>query len=134
MDLNGMQVPLPNTRGQWRYVVPTLNMPDFLSIKITGNGTTVDVDHINIQSSTLLSPPVFKSGNGDTTAYTYAGATVPVTLDLSATDPAAGDVVTYNIDNLPQGARSIPAPAHSRGRRRRPAPTRSSSRPRTAPR
>ena len=104
MDLNGTKVYLPNTRGQWRYMVVPFNMPDFLTLTITGNGTTVDVDHINIQSSTLLSPPVFTSGNGDTTAYTYAGATIPVTLDLSATDSAAGDVVTYNIDNLPQGA------------------------------
>jgi hypothetical protein len=104
MDLNGTSITLPNTRGQWRYVVAPINLPDFLPLTITGNGTTVDIDHINIQSSTLLSPPVFKSGNGDTTAYTYAGATVPVTIDLSATDPAAGDVVTYNIDNLPQGA------------------------------
>ncbi len=104
MDLNGTSITLPNTRGQWRYVVVPFNMPDFLTLTVTGNGTTVDVDHINIQSSTLLSPPAFKSGNGDTTAYTYAGATIPVTLDLSATDPAAGDVVTYNIDNLPQGA------------------------------
>jgi hypothetical protein len=104
MDLNGTSIVLPNTRGQWRYVVVPFNMPDFLTLTLTGNGTTVDVDHINIQSSTLLSPPVFKSGNGDTTAYTYAGATIPVTLDLSATDSAAGDVVTYNMDNLPQGA------------------------------
>ena len=104
MDLNGTSITLPNTRGQWRYVVVPLNMPDFLTLTVSGNGTTVDIDHINIQSSTLLSPPAFKSGNGDTTAYTYAGATVPVTIDLSATDSAAGDVVTYNIDNLPQGA------------------------------
>jgi hypothetical protein len=104
MDLNGTSVTLPNTRGQWRYVVVPFNMPDFLTLTIKGNGTTVDIDHINIQSSTLLSPPVFKSGNGDTTVYTYAGATVPATVDLSATDTAAGDVVTYNMDNLPPGA------------------------------
>jgi hypothetical protein len=104
MDLNGTSIVLPNTRGQWRYVVVPFNMPDFLMLTFTGNGTTVDVDHINVQSSTLLSPPVFKSGNSDTTAYTYAGTTIPVTLDLSATDSAASDVVTYNIDNLPQGA------------------------------
>ncbi|WP_413674775.1 OmpL47-type beta-barrel domain-containing protein [Massilia cellulosiltytica] len=104
MDVDGMSLALPNTRGQWRYVVVPLNLGDFLPLKVTGAGTTVDIDHINVKSSTLLSPPVFKSGTGDTTAYTYAGATIPVTLDLSATDPAAGDVVTYNMDNLPQGA------------------------------
>ncbi|MVW59649.1 hypothetical protein GPY61_06875 [Massilia sp. NEAU-DD11] len=104
MDVDGLSLALPNTRGQWRYVVVPLNLGDFLPLKVTGAGTTVDIDHINVKSSTLLSPPVFKSGTGDATAYTYAGATIPVTLDLSATDPAAGDVVTYNMDNLPQGA------------------------------
>ncbi|WP_371766636.1 OmpL47-type beta-barrel domain-containing protein [Massilia sp.] len=104
MDVDGMSLALPNTRGQWRYVVVPMNLGDFLPLKVSGAGTTVDIDHINIKSSTLLSPPVFKSGTGDTTATTYAGATIPVTLDLSATDPAAGDVVTYNMDNLPQGA------------------------------
>ena len=104
MDVDGMSVALPNTRGQWRYVVVPMNLGDFLPLKITGAGTTVDIDHINVKSSTLLSPPVFKSGTGDTTATTYAGATIPVTLDLSATDPAAGDVVSYNMDDLPQGA------------------------------
>ncbi|PQO86924.1 hypothetical protein C5614_31355, partial [Massilia phosphatilytica] len=104
MDVYGNAMALPDTRGQWRYIVVPVNLGDYLPLTITGNGTAVDIDHINVQSSTLLSPPVFKSGNGDTTAYTYAGATIPVTLDLSATDPAAGDVVTYNMDNLPQGA------------------------------
>ncbi len=104
MVVDGNVLALPNTRGQWRYMVVPINIPDFLQINITGNGTTVDVDHINVQSSTLLSPPVFKSGSGDATVYTYAGATVPTTIDLSATDPAAADVVTYNLDNLPPGA------------------------------
>jgi hypothetical protein len=104
MDAYGIPLALPNTRGQWRYVVVPTNIPDLLPLTVTGNGTSVDIDHIHAQSSTLLSPPVFKSGSGDTTAYTYAGTTIPVTLDLSATDPAAGDVVTYNMDNLPQGA------------------------------
>jgi hypothetical protein len=104
MDVYGNVLALPNTRGQWRYVVAPVNLGDFLPLTITGAGTTVDIDHINVQSNTLLSPPVFKSGNGDMTVYTYAGATVPTAIDLSATDPAAGDVVTYNMDNLPQGA------------------------------
>jgi hypothetical protein len=104
LDAYGIPLALPNTRGQWRYVVVPANIPDLLPLTVTGNGTTVDFDHIHAQSNTLLSPPAFKSGSADMTAYTFAGATVPVTLDLSATDPAAGDVVTYNMDNLPQGA------------------------------
>jgi hypothetical protein len=104
MDVYGNQLALPNTHGQWRYVVVPVALGDYLPLTITGNGTTVDIDHVNIQASTLLSPPAFKSGTGDMTVYTYAGATLATTIDLSATDPAAGDVVTYNIDNLPQGA------------------------------
>ena len=104
LDTYANPIALPNTRGEWRYLVVPINLGDFLQVTLTGNGTTVDIDHINAQSSTMLSPPVFKSGNADTTLYTYAGATVPTTIDLSATDPAAGDVVTYNIDNLPPGA------------------------------
>jgi hypothetical protein len=104
MDVYGNSIAVPNTRGQWRYVVAPVNLGDFLPLTITGAGTTVDIDHINVQSSTLLSPPVFNSGNADMTVYTYAGSTIATTIDLSATDPAAGDVVTYNMDNLPQGA------------------------------
>lgn len=104
LDVNGNLLALPNTRGQWRYMVVPINIPDFLLLTVTGNGTTVDIDHINVQSSTLLSPPVFKAGGSDITVYSYAGATIATMLDLSATDPAAGDVVAYNMDNLPQGA------------------------------
>ena len=49
-------------------------------------------------------------------------------IDLSATDPGAGEVLTYQADNLPPGAsRSIRPPARSPGRRPRPAPIPSSS-------
>jgi hypothetical protein len=104
MDVYGHSLALPNTQGQWRYMVVSTNLGDYLELNITGAGTTVDIDNINIKSSTLLSPPVFKLGNDDMTAYTYAGATIPVTIDLSATDPAAGDVLTYKIEDLPLGA------------------------------
>jgi hypothetical protein len=104
MDVYGNLIALPNTRGQWRYVVVPVNIGDFLPLTITGNGTTVDIDHVNVQASTLLSPPAFKSGSGDMTFYTYAGATIPTTIDLSATDSNAADVVTYNMDNLPPDA------------------------------
>jgi hypothetical protein len=104
MDVYGHSVVLPNTQGEWRYVVVPVSLGDYLELNIKGAGTTVDIDHINIKASTLLSPPVFKLGNDDMTAYTYAGTTIPVTIDLSATDPAAGDVLTYKIEDLPQGA------------------------------
>jgi hypothetical protein len=104
MDVYGNPIALPNTRGQWRYVVVPVSIGDFLPLIITGNGTTVDIDHVNVQASTLLSPPAFKSGSGDMTFYSYAGVTIPTTIDLSATDSNAADVVTYNMDNLPPDA------------------------------
>jgi len=104
MDLYGTSYALPDTRGQWRYVVLPGNVNDFLPLKFTGSGTTVDVDHINVKASTLLTPPAFTMGAADLTLYSYAGTTQPIALDLSATDPGAGEVVTYQADNLPPGA------------------------------
>jgi hypothetical protein len=104
MDNYGLTIPLPDTHGQWRYVIFTGNVNDYIPLTFTGNGTTVDVDHVNVKASTTLTPPVFTQGAGDVTQYTYAGATLPVTLDLSATDPGTGEVLTYQADNLPPGA------------------------------
>ncbi|MRV70299.1 hypothetical protein GJ700_01005 [Duganella sp. FT92W] len=104
MDNYGKTIPLPDTHGQWRYVIFTGNVDDFIPLTFTGNGTTVDVDHVNVMASTLLTPPVFTIGTADQTLYSYAGTTQPVALDLSATDPGAGETVTYQADNLPAGA------------------------------
>jgi large repetitive protein len=101
MDVYGNSVQLPNTNGQWRYVNVASGLGDYLPLTITGNGTTVDIDHINIQASTLLTPPAFTAGSTDLTVYTYAGSTLTTTLDFSATDAS---VLTYQTDNLPAGA------------------------------
>ena len=101
MDVYGNSVQLPNTNGQWRYVNVASGLGDYLPLTITGNGTTVDIDHINIQASTLLTPPAFTAGSADLTVYTYAGSTLTTTLDFSATDAS---VPTYQADNLPAGA------------------------------
>ena len=101
MDVYGVAVQLPDTKGQWRYVVAAKSLGDFLPLTITGNGTTVDIDHINIQAPTLLSPPAFTAGSTDLTVYTYAGSTLTTALDFSATDASA---LTYQVDNLPAGA------------------------------
>lgn len=103
LDNYGRTIPLPDTKGQWRYVIFTGNVDDFIPLTITGNGTTVDVDHVNVKASTTLTPPVFTIGGADVTLYSYAGATLAATLDLSATDPG-GEVLAYQADNLPAGA------------------------------
>jgi hypothetical protein len=104
MDLYGTSYAIPDTHGQWRYVILPGNVNDYLPLKFTGNGTTVDVDHINVKASTLLTPPAFKMGAADLNLYSYAGTTLAITLDLSATDPGAGEVLSYQADNLPPGA------------------------------
>ena len=104
LDNYGTSIPLPNTHGEWRYVIFSGNVNDYIPLTITGNGTTVDVDKLNVQASTLLTPPAFTMGTADVTLYTYAGATQATTLDLSATDPGVGETVTYQADNLPAGA------------------------------
>ncbi|MRV70307.1 hypothetical protein GJ700_01045 [Duganella sp. FT92W] len=109
MDLYGTSYPLPDTHGQWRYLVLPGGVNDFLPLTFTGNGTTVDVDHVNVKSSTLLTPPAFTMGTADLTLYSYAGTTLATTLDFSATDAGAGETVTYQADNLPAGASFNPA-------------------------
>lgn len=100
-------ITLPDTKGQWLYVPYTIsqfqNFQDLLYIKVKGTpGTTVDIDNINKDAGTQLTPPVFKAGQGDMHVFAYTGA--PVTFDLSATDPKNTDVVAYDSSILPQGA------------------------------
>jgi len=104
MDINGVAYALPDTHGEWRYVIVPGTVNDFLSFTFTGGGTTIDIDHLNIQAGTVLSPPAFAAGSADLSLYSYAGTTLATTFDFSATDTGAGDVVTYQAENLPQGA------------------------------
>ena len=104
---------LPDTKGQWQYITYDMGIshvsygqvdPDYnlVYFKVKGAGTTVDMDHFNVQAGTQLTPPVFKAGNSDLNIFTYVGA--PVTLDFSATDSSSTDVVAYEVQNKPQGA------------------------------
>jgi large repetitive protein len=103
MDVYGNAVQLPDTKGEWRYVNVASGLGDFLPLTVTGSGTTVDIDHVNIQATALLTPPAFTGGNTDLTVYTYAGSTLTTTLDFSATVSNSG-ALTYQADNLPAGA------------------------------
>ena len=47
---------------------------------------------------------MFTAGNADLHLFTYAGSTATINYDFSATDAGAADVVTYQIDNKPDGA------------------------------
>lgn len=99
---------LPDTKGQWRYVTYTMgvyqNLGDFIYLNIKGVGTIVDIDFINVKAGTQLTPPVFKAGSSALNLFTYAGCQEPITFDFSAADANASDVVTYTVDNKPEGA------------------------------
>jgi len=108
MDAFGDTITLPDTKGQWRYVEYAFNiyqgMGDLLYMTIKGAGTTVDIDHVNLQAATLLSAPVFTSGSADLKMVTNADSSTTITYDFSATDSNSGDVLSYQIDHLPDGA------------------------------
>jgi hypothetical protein len=105
---------LPDTGGEWTYTTYDMGI-DTVSfgqlpenyglayLTITGDaGTQVDLDHLNVNANAELTPPLFKSGNGDVNAVAYTGA--PMTLDLSAVDAMASDTVVYSGNGLPSGA------------------------------
>jgi hypothetical protein len=97
----GQSLTLPNTNGQWIYFPINGAPSDFEEITVKGApGIYVDIDHINA-AATQLSPPVFKAGSSDLKIYTYVGASVNV--DFSATDSSSTDVVTYGLQNNPEG-------------------------------
>ena len=102
---SGQTITLPDTQGQWRYVYSeggglwTLNY-----FTIIGNGTTVDIDHINVNAANELTPPVFNEGNTPLNLFTYVGSEAALHLDFSATDAGTSDVVTYRIAGAPEGA------------------------------
>ncbi|MFL6635868.1 MAG: discoidin domain-containing protein [Massilia sp.] len=108
MDAFGDTLLLPDTQGQWRYVSYDFNqyqgLGDYLPLTVKGAGTTVDIDHINVNPGASITPPVFTGGDADLSLTTNAGSTATVSYSFAATDATATDVLTYKIDNLPPGA------------------------------
>jgi hypothetical protein len=99
---------LPDTKGKWRFVTYTMNdfqgLGDLIYFNIRGAGTTVDIDHMNVKAGVQLTSPVFTAGNAALHLFTYVGSQAAINTDFPATDPSATDVVTYQIDNKPEGA------------------------------
>jgi hypothetical protein len=101
---------VPDTGGQWRYVVYDMDqglLPGTVAgqnlayFTVLGSaGTSVDVDSINLQAKSQLSPPVFPQGRQ---APLIAVAGEPLARSLAATD-SAGDPLHYTSDRLPPGA------------------------------
>lgn len=108
MEVFGDTVTLPDTKGQWRYIQYEFNefqgFSDLVYFNVKGNGTTVDIDHINLKAGAQLTPPVFTTGKAPVSLFTYEGSTAAIQFDFSATDAGETDVVTYQADQLPEGA------------------------------
>jgi hypothetical protein len=105
---------LPDTGGAWTNVTLDLvndeGIADLLNIEVTGDGTTVDVDSLNINAGAELSAPQFTAVNDGQRIVGYSGAALDV--DLSAKDPVATDTLTYSAAGLPPGAELNPATGH----------------------
>jgi large repetitive protein len=103
---------LPDTKGLWKYITYDMGINhvsygqqdsdySLLYINVKGAGSKVDIDQLNVQAGTQLTPPAFKAGNSDLNMVAYVGT--PVNLDFSAVDPSSSDVITYEIQNGPDG-------------------------------
>ena len=104
---------LPDTKGQWKYVTYDMGISQvsygqldsdysLVYMNVKGDGTKVDIDHFNVKAGEQLTPPVFRAGNSDLNIVAFAGA--PVTMDFSAVDSGASDVIAYELSNKPEGA------------------------------
>jgi hypothetical protein len=107
LEAFGETVALPDTKGQWRYINYAFDafhgLSDMLFMTITGAGTRVDIDHIDI-SGTSYTAPVFTEGDADLTVVTYATSSAAINHSFAATDAGTGDVLSYQVDGLPAGA------------------------------
>ncbi|WP_338539615.1 hypothetical protein [Paenibacillus tundrae] len=103
---------LPDTDGEWKYITFDMginhvtygqldNDYNLLYLKVTGSGTTVDLDHLNVLAGQQLTPPSFVLGSNTMDIVTVAGT--PLTIDFSATDSSEGPLF-YEITNPPSEA------------------------------
>ncbi|OMF22908.1 hypothetical protein BK133_25310 [Paenibacillus sp. FSL H8-0548] len=111
LEINGWSdsaVVLPDTNGEWKYVIFTMSdyqgLGDVIYFNVTGSGTTVDIDHLHLTADIQFTPPVFKSGKTTLRLFGYVGSQATLQYDFSATDAGQGDTVTYKMDNKPEGA------------------------------
>jgi hypothetical protein len=103
---------VPDTHGQWRYIVPDTSAAaignrwlgdNIMFFKFTGpEGTTVDVDHVNMAAPTQLTPPRFSMPVFPVTEIIVQG--IPYHASYVATDANAADSVAYEAVKLPAGA------------------------------
>ncbi len=92
------RIELPDTQGEWRYVTYPAGGPNTQFYRISGDGTTVDMDSLMFNAQTQLTPPAFEQARGK--YYLWPDATS--TFELGATD--TGGAPDYTAVGLPEGA------------------------------
>lgn len=106
---------LPDTKGEWKYITYDMSTDkvsfsqlestySIFYFNIVGDGTTVDLDYIDLKPNDHLSITQFNGGESDLNLYTYAGSTAPITIDFSAVASDANTQIKYNIDNAPESS------------------------------
>ena len=103
---------VPDTRGQWRYIVPDSSSAatagktlgdNIIFFKFSGAaGAAVDVDFVNMAAPAQLTPPRFSLPVFPVAEIVVQG--VPFSAAYTATDANAGDTLTYEAISLPPGA------------------------------
>lgn len=107
-----LEVPLPDTQGQWRYVTYDVDAEKLGSISpggenlayftvIGADGTEVDFDYVNLEAKTQLTVPQFPA---DTATPIIGVSGAALSRSLAATD-AGGEPLQYSTIGLPAGAR-----------------------------
>ena len=98
---------LPDTKEQWKYVTFDMGYDSVTSgqfseltflmyFNIVGDGTTVDIDSMNINSGSSLTVPVFNHISDSDMDIVIASGD-PYTFDFSASDPNKMNTVTYEL-------------------------------------
>jgi hypothetical protein len=109
---NRLSVPLPDTRGQWRYVTYDVDASKLTGMSLGGENlayftvtgtddTQVDFDYVNLEAKTQLTVPQFPA---DTATPLIALAGAQLSRSLAATD-AGGEALQYSGMGLPSDAR-----------------------------
>ncbi|MFK4760089.1 discoidin domain-containing protein [Microbacterium sp. ZW T5_45] len=101
---------VPNTGGQWRYVtydmdtsvIPKAVMGDnnIVFLTLSGTNTSVDLDYLDADASTEVTPPRFPQGS-TTTLIGVVGQ--PLDADLAADNEGTGETLTYSTPVAPNG-------------------------------
>jgi hypothetical protein len=89
---------LPDTQGEWRYVTYPAGGLNTHFYRVSGSGSTVDLDTVMFNAQNRLTPPVFEQARGR--YYLWPDATS--TFELGATD--TGGTPAYAASGLPEGA------------------------------